>query len=227
MQQRILVVDDEEMSHRLISGVVRVLGDIVVDCALDGAEALAMAEATPPDLIISDVSMPDMDGLMLCTRLRESTTLSHIPVLLLTARGEPEDKYEGFMQGADDYMVKPFDVRELQLRVKALLRRKARPAEPVATSRFTLDEARFQAQACGKQIRLTASEQAILKYMLAVPGKVFKAELLLHEALGYVEGTGSPQVVHNHMRNIRTKLRAAGVDQELLVSSWQGYALEG
>jgi DNA-binding response OmpR family regulator len=222
-----LVVDDEEMSHRLIAGVVGVIGNVAVACAMDGAEALAMAEIQPPDLIISDVSMPDMDGLTLCKRLRESSQLAHVPVLLLTARDQPEDKYEGFMQGADDFMVKPFDVRELQLRVKALLRRHMPRSEPPAPAPVRLDEGRFTCEVAGKAIRLTASEMAILRHLVSVPGRIVKAEVLLYEALGYATGTGSPQVVHNHVRNIRGKLRGAAIEHELIVSSWQGYAVEG
>src|SRR3954471_23778840 len=104
---KILIVDDEALSHKLISGVIRVLDGITIDSAYSAAEAYQMALADPPDLIISDVNMPDMDGLSFCRQVRETPQLADVPLLLLTARREPEDKYDGFLQGADDFMSKP------------------------------------------------------------------------------------------------------------------------
>lgn len=228
---RILVVDDEKMSHQLVGSVVRVLGDYVVETATNGHEALEKAVGTPPDLIISDINMPDMDGLMLTERLRAHPALADVPILLLTARGAAQDKYDGFLRGADDYLVKPFDIMELQLRIKALLRRRMpsqepRGTRPLAAGGLVLDEraglVRYQAH----DVRLTASELAIVRHLIEQAGRVVTAEALLNQALGYPPRVGNPQTVHSHIRNIRQKFRALGLELAHLTSSWQGYLLE-
>ncbi len=236
--KKILVVDDEPMAHQLVNAVLRAMGDVTLDSAFGGAEALAKAKAEVPDLIISDVNMPDMDGLTLVQKLRETPGLTDTLILLLTARGEAQDRYEGFLQGADDYLTKPFDMLELQLRVKALLRRAGRKPEPSeapaggsaralpAAGPLTLDPARYLASALGVDVRVTGTELAILKYFVANPDRVVNAEALLKEALDYPAGVGNPQVIHTHLKNIRGKFRSAGVELGFLTSSWQGYMLD-
>jgi DNA-binding response OmpR family regulator len=224
---KILVVDDEEMSHRLIEGALEDLDQVELVFAFDGETALELARATPPDLVISDVSMPAMDGLSLCRQIRRDERLARIPVLLLTARGESLDKYDGFNHGADDYLIKPVDVRELELRVRALLRRRvaaSRPAQ-LAVGQIVLEPGVYTCTIQGHAIRLTDSELAIMKYLLAHAGQVIKSERLLQEALGYPPGGGNPQAVHGHIRNVRAKIQAAGLAEQVLVSSWQGYML--
>ena len=235
--KKILVVDDEPMAHQLVNAVLRAMGDVTLDSAFGGAEALEKAKAEAPDLIISDVNMPDMDGLTLVQKLRETPGLTDTLILLLTARGEAQDRYEGFLQGADDYMTKPFDMLELQLRVKALLRRAGRrpdeaeapagtaPLRPAAGP-LALDPDRYLATALGAEVRVTGTELAILKYFVAHPDRVVNAEKLLMEALDYPAGVGNPQVIHTHLKNIRGKFRAAGVELAFLTSSWQGYMLD-
>lgn len=234
--KKILFVDDEPMAHQLVNAVLRAMGDIQLDSAYGGAEALAKALADPPDLIISDVNMPDMDGLALTQKLRETPLLADTLILLLTARGEAQDRYEGFLQGADDYLTKPFDMLELQLRVKALLRRAGRQQaaaegaaeapKALAAGPLALDPDRYLAQALGAEVRVTGTEIAILRYFVAHPDKVVNAEMLLKEALDYPAGVGNPQVIHTHLKNIRGKFRQAGVELGFLTSSWQGYMLD-
>jgi DNA-binding response OmpR family regulator len=231
--KKILVVDDEPMSHQLVSAVLRVLGDIEIQQAHTGAEGLAKAQADPPDLVISDINMPDMDGLTLCQRIRETPELADALILLLTARGEAQDKYEGFLLGADDYMTKPFDVMELQLRIKALLRRgksergESRRADgTLSAGRLTLEPGRFVAKLADKEVRLTGTELAIMKYFVTHPDTIVSAETLLNQALDYPSGVGNPQVIHTHLKNIRAKFRNAGVELGFLTSSWQGYCFE-
>lgn len=242
----ILVVDDEEMAHQLVSAVIRVIGDVSVQSAYSAEEALRKAHEHAPDLIISDINMPDVDGLMLVQRLRADAGLSHVPILLLTARGEPQDKYAGFLTGADDYLTKPFDVIELQLRIKALLRRSSlragkgtqsgsepsgplgAPAStgPLALGRLVLVPGRYSVQIDGRELRFTASEYAIVRHLAENPAQLVTTEVLLQHALGYPAKVGNPQTIHSHMRNIRGKFRKAGIEPDFLTSSWQGYTLE-
>lgn len=229
---RILTVDDDAMTHELVTAVIRVLGDHTIEQAFDAMTAFELARQNPPDLIISDINMPEMDGLAFTERLRQEPTLALVPILLLTARSRTQDKYEGFLRGADDYMVKPFDVMELQLRIKALLRRApsvqgaAPKAEaPVTVGPLTLTLARSSITLSGHEIRLTASELAIVKHLVErVDERVPPEDLLVH-ALDYPPGVGSPQTIHSHIRNLRAKLRQAEVDAAFLTSSHQGYML--
>jgi DNA-binding response OmpR family regulator len=229
---KILLVDDDEMTHQLVTAVIRILGDLEVEQSYRADDAIARARRDPPDLIISDINMPDMDGLALCKQLRGEPALARVPILLLTARGETHDKYEGFLHGADDYLVKPFDVMEIQLRIKALLRRSPRAHEEarrggaeVTAGRFTLDRARLTAGVAGTAVRFTATEFAILEELAAHLDQLVTAEALLTRALGYPRGVGNPQTIHSHMRNIRSKFRQAQVDPTFLTSSHQGYTL--
>ena len=231
--KRVLVVDDDVTIHQLISAIIQVIGGVAVESALNGREALEKARDNPPDLIISDVNMPDMDGLALTQQVRETPAIAETPILLLTARSDTQGKYQGFLQGADDYLVKPFDATELQFRIKALLRRAPRPAEGVkaadtgvlAAGPLGLNAHRYLALAGGQEIRLTASEFSILRYLVEHPDQVVSVETLLSRALDYPDRVGNPQVIHTHMKNIRGKLRAAGVEPEFLTSSRRGYML--
>lgn len=176
--------------------------------------------------------MPEMDGLALVQEFRKDAALTDVPILLLTARGEAQDKYEGFLQGADDYLVKPFDVIELQLRIKALLRRVSprveakSPTGPLVAGRLRLFHSRYSVQVDGQEIRFTASEYAILRYLAEHSERLISAETLLQHALGYPPKVGNAQTVHSHMRNLRGKFRKAGVEPGFITSSWQGYTLE-
>ena len=229
----VLVVDDDASLHQLITAILQIIGDVRIESAFNGVEALEKALRLKPDLVISDIAMPDMDGLALTQRLRGTPDLAATPILLLTARGDTQDKYQGFLQGADDYIVKPFDATELQLRVKALLRRApvAVPAAPKADSGLivagplTLNVHRYLALFEGQEIKLTSSEFAILRHLAAHADQVVGVESVLTGALGYPARTGNPQVVHTHVKNIRTKFRGAGLEPAFLTSSRQGYML--
>jgi two-component system response regulator ResD len=232
--KKVLVVDDDPAIHRLVSAIIQVIGDVEVESSYDGLDALERARKGPPDLIVSDVNMPGMDGLELTKAIRETPELGATPVLLLTARAESQDKYEGFLQGADDYLVKPFDATELQFRIKALLRRSPRAAAAapapgdggvVTAGALAVDVRRYLARAAGQEIRLTASEMAILRHLVTNPDQVVSVEGLLTQALDYPPRLGNPQVIHTHMKNIRAKFRDVGVDPAFLNSSRQGYML--
>lgn len=236
----VLVVDDDASLHQLITAILQIVGDMRIESAYNGREALERAKEIEPDIIISDINMPDVDGLSLVHQIRETPEIESTPILLLTARADSQDKYQGFLQGADDYIVKPFDPTELQLRVKALLRRSpkavavgpasAAPAGKAADGTMqagplTLNTHRYLAIAGGHEVKLTASEFAIMRHLVEHPDQVIGVETILSEALHYPPRMGNPQVIHTHIKNIRTKFRGVGVEPAFLTSSRQGYML--
>lgn len=229
--RKILVVDDDPTIHQLISAIAQTIGQLTVEVAFNGYEAYEKAKILMPDLVVADIVMPDMDGLELCSRLRNHVSLGDVPILLLTARSDVQDKYHGFLQGADDYLIKPFDAMELQLRMKALLRRAGRKSAEASADGYlragtlTLNTHRYMAEHEGKQVRLTASEFAIMRYLVEHAEQVVSVDALLTRALDYPPRVGNPQVIHTHMKNIRQKFRAAGIEPDFLTSSRRGYLL--
>lgn len=168
----ILVVEDE---RRLANLLRRVLTEErhSVDVANDGQSGLDLAASDTYDLVILDVMLPGIDGIELCRRLRDDAVQS--PVLMLTARGEVEDRVAGLKSGADDYLVKPFAMEELLARVEALLRRRSRSIDATAELRvgdLTLDLLRHEARRRDRTIALTAKEYALLEYLMRHPGQV-------------------------------------------------------
>jgi two-component system, OmpR family, response regulator RpaA len=158
--------------------------------------------------------MPGMSGIEVCRHLRANPQLAPIPILFLTARGEIADKIEGFEAGADDYLTKPFDLRELELRVKALLRRSLTGGEQEAAERLevgalTLDCRTFEISTPQRTILLSPVEFELLHFLMKSPGKVFSADQLLQQVWGYPAGTGMPDLVRVHIKNLRDKIEPA------------------
>ncbi|EFO79424.1 OmpR subfamily [Oscillochloris trichoides DG-6] len=207
----ILLVDDED---DLLWVVGRSLYDDghTVRMAHDGEEALDMAQRQRPDLIILDVAMPKMDGFELCHTLHTRSNLADVPVLFLTGRNTIEDRLRGFEEGADDYLTKPFDLRELKARIKALLRRS--PNNPHLSSRsavlragsLTLDLHTCQAEVAGSPVQLTPAEFDLLGYLMRHPNEVCSSERLLREVWNYTPETAEPGLVRWHVMNLRAKI---------------------
>jgi DNA-binding response OmpR family regulator len=214
----ILVVDDEPDLVKLLSFNLGQEG-YLVRTALTGREALESALALLPDLIILDVMLPELDGLEVCRRLRSSAQTAAVPILMLSARREELDKVLGLELGADDYMVKPFSVRELVARVRALLRRQERV--PVAESRAGGDQPeqvlssfsgeivlypeRYQVLVRSAPCTLTHKEFALLHLLMANKGRVLTRELLLEKVWGY-ETEVDTRTVDVHVRFLRQKI---------------------
>lgn len=205
----ILVVDDEAPVALTIERSLRPHYQVRV--ANSGAEALKLARRTPPDLVILDIIMPGMDGLQVCREMRRDPQLQSTPVLFLTARGRIEDRIEGFEVGGDDYMVKPFDVRELLMRVRAILRRAA-VREPTTTREelrvgdLRLDCQKYEVYNGHKKALLTPVEFDLAYHLMSHPGEVFSSERLLRELWDYPSDAGSPDLVRMHIRNLRLKI---------------------
>lgn len=206
----ILIVDDEE---RVALSIERSLQeDYLVRVALNATDALKIARRTVPDLVILDVMMPGTDGFELCRILRHDPLLQSVPILFLTARGRMEEKIQGFEAGADDYLTKPFDVRELQLRVKAILKRTSaqngRTSTPteLTLGELTLNCQNYKLSTGEKSVLLTPVEFDLMYHLMSHPGQVFGGERLLRELWDYPSDTGSPDVVRMHIRNLRIKI---------------------
>lgn len=229
---RILVVDDEDAILEFVGYNLRKEGYDVAT-ARSGDEALALAAQQPFDLVILDIMLPGTDGFEVCRRLRAK---SDVPVLFLSARDTELDKVVGLELGGDDYLSKPFGIRELQARVKALLRRApgGRPAGETAPEgdRFeaagmVLDEATHQVRSADADIELTPREFELLACLMRHAGKVLSRDQLLRQAWGW-EIVVETKTVDTHIKRLRDKLEAAGVNPDVVETvRGYGYRLNG
>jgi DNA-binding response OmpR family regulator len=202
----VLVVEDEVAIAEAVSA--RLVNEgYKVRVAHDGPEALRDVAEERPDLVVLDLMLPGMDGLEVCREIQRN---DWIPVLMLTARTEEADKVAGFAVGADDYLTKPFSLRELAARVKAIIRRMDRISDLAATdavTRFdlTVDPARRQVTRAGDEVPLTPLEFEILLTLARSPGTVFSRDQLMDRVWGYRDYAGG-RVVDSHVARIRRKL---------------------
>ena len=204
----ILAVDDEVHILELISFNLKAAGYHVVT-ALTGEEALKRCEVEKPSLVLLDIMLPGIDGLEVCRRLKGDRTTSNIPIIMLTARGDEVDKILGLELGADDYITKPFSVRELAARVKSLLRRVApqQESEPqtLRAGDIMIDITNYEAFKGGEKLSLTLKEFELLKVLVLSRGKVLTHDFLLDRIWGY-EYYGETRTVDVHIRHLRQKL---------------------
>lgn len=224
---RLLVVDDEDAILEFVSFNLRKEG-YDVTTARDGDQALALAAAQPFDLVILDIMLPGTDGFEVCRRLRAK---GNVPVLFLSARDTELDKVVGLEIGGDDYLAKPFGIRELQARVKALLRRSpagsrgaavaAEPGEVFEVGGIRLDEDSHDTTFGDALIDLTPREFELLATLMRHNGKVLSRDQLLRQAWGW-EIVVETKTVDTHIKRLRDKLQAAGVDPEI-VETVRGY----
>ncbi len=213
-QQRILVVDDEEDLRKVLEFNLRNAGFTILSAAT-GREALEIAERERPDLILLDVMLPDMQGTQVCQQIKTSAELKDIPVVMVTARGEEIDRVVGFELGVDDYIVKPFSVREVILRVRAILKRTNTPEETaVAAERvrfgvISLDIERHRVWVEDEEVKLTATEFRLLETFLTRRGRVQTRDTLLKDVWG-ADINVTPRTVDTHVKRLREKLGLAG-----------------
>src|SRR5687767_2227492 len=202
----ILVVEDEPKILRIVCDYLDRAGFRSVE-AVDGRSALQLAQRDRPDLVVLDLGLPDMDGLDVIRRLRER---SRVPVVVLTARGEESDRLVGLELGADDYVVKPFSPKEVVARVRAVLRRTERAAEPgrvVRAGDVTVDLDRMSVTAGERAVELTRTEIQLLATLARQPGRVFTRAQLL-DAIHGVEVDSYERAIDAHVKNIRRKLES-------------------
>jgi DNA-binding response OmpR family regulator len=229
----VAIVDDEEHLRETVSRALRAEGYRTAVFP-DGAEAWDSFSAAMPDLVILDIIMPRMDGLELCRRLRSSS--DSVPVMFLTSRDEEFDRVLGLELGADDYLCKPFSLRELAARVKVLFRRagpraaeteRENGADTVRVGPLSLDTRRFTAAWDGSPVRLTVTEFRILHALARQPGYVRTREQLLSEAFPH-DSYMSDRTIDCHIRRIRGKLEALDDDYDGIETLYGlGYRLRG
>lgn len=208
---RILLADDEPDVVWALRRSLRAGGHEVIT-ARDGVETLALARRHPPDLILLDITMPALDGLQVLRRLRDDSGLAAVPVLILSARSSVEDRVKGLEGGGDDYLIKPFDLRELQARIRALLRRvwggTARDPSRIAISTLVLDAKAREVRVGDKAVHVTPIEFDLLYLFLSHPGELFSHEDLLQLVWGYGLDAGGSGVVRWHIKRLRDKIEA-------------------
>jgi two-component system, OmpR family, response regulator RpaA len=206
---RILVIEDEQAIAELVKINLELLGHQVIT-APDGIKGLAMAQQHRPDMVVLDVMMPDLDGFTVCQRLRQNQQTNHIPVLMLTALSTTKDKVAGFDAGADDYLPKPFDIPELQVRVRALLRRagtvnQSSLPEILTAGEITLIPENLQAKVADRIEKLTPTEFEILHCLMQHHGQTVSTGKLLEEVWGY-SPDDDVDTIRVHIRHLRTRL---------------------
>ncbi|MBB5642113.1 response regulator transcription factor [Cryobacterium roopkundense] len=215
--RRILVIDDDQMVSEVVCRYL-LAADFVVDQAPDGLSGLRQAEAERPDLVILDRMLPHIDGLEVCRRIRANWA---VPIIMLTALGEEEDRIEGLEAGADDYLTKPFSPRELVLRVQSVLRRSGVehiPEGVIAAGEFSLDLSAHEVRLRGVPLVLTAREFDLLAYLIWRPSKVLSREDLMRSVWGWEFGDLSTVTVH--VRRLREKIEADPAHPLLLNTVW-------
>lgn len=222
----VLIVDDEAPILALLRYNLEKAGYRVLEAA-DGQEALTIAREEHPDLMILDWMLPSLSGIEVCRQIRRDSGLGNTPIIMLTARGEEQDRVRGLEVGADDYVPKPFSPAELLARIRAVMRR-IRPAlaeEALSYSDLHMDLAAHKVSRAGQPIHLGPREFAILRFFMENPGRVFSREQLLDRVWGndiFVE----PRTVDVHIGRLRKAINLAGTDDLIRTVRSAGYALD-
>jgi DNA-binding response OmpR family regulator len=206
---RILVIEDEPDIALSLKYNIEKEGGFTVEVAADGDEGLRAARQRPPNLVLLDLSLPTMDGAEVCRCLRADKSTTGIPIIMLTARVEESDKIKGLELGADDYVTKPFSIKEVIARVRAVLRRvqpaAAEEVEVLRAGVLEIDLAARQVRVTGREIALTRKEFDLLTDLLRHRGRVLSRERLLERVWGY-DNPGETRTVDVHIRQLRKKL---------------------
>lgn len=222
MAEHILVIEDEERIAQFIKRGLIYEG-YRVDVAYDGPSGLQMAHEQPPDLVILDWMLPGLDGLEVCRRLRAA---SDVPILMLTARDDVQDRVTGLDTGADDYLVKPFDFGELLARIRALFRRAAPSSRPevLKFADLALDTGTHRAQRGNRYIDLTAKEYELLELFMRNPRRVLTRELIFDRVWSYDFG-GESNIIEVYVRYLRQKTEEKGEPRVIHTVRGVGYLL--
>lgn len=226
MKNKILVVDDERNIVELIRLYLE-KEDFETICAYNGSEAIEKFRAESPDLIILDLMLPETDGWQVCREIRKT---SQVPIIMLTAKSDTFDKVLGLELGADDYMTKPFEAKELLARVKAVLRRsentQAKPTDGEVTfDKLSVNIDNYELKINGKQVEAPPKEIELLHFLASNPNRVYTREQLLEEVWGF-DYFGDSRTVDVHIKRLREKLEGTDADWQLKTVWGVGYKFE-
>ncbi len=232
-KKTILVVDDEENIMDLLVYNLEKEGYNTLK-AYDGLTAVEMALKERPDLILLDVMIPKLDGISVCKKIRYYLNISTMPILMVSAKDTESDKIVGLEMGADDYITKPFQIRELMARIKANLRKadakaniatqneqeeqEGKNSEIIQVGELTLDLRKIEARVKGEIVNLTKKEFDVLKFLASQPGEVVTREKLLHEIWEYDEYIGAIRTIDVTMNRIRDKIEKDKADPKILIT---------
>lgn len=210
--KKVLVIEDEKDLAELLAFNLEKEG-YAAQCVHDGKQGLELAAAEPPDLILLDLMLPGLLGTEICKALRKDQRTARIPIIMITAKGDEIDRVVGFEVGADDYIVKPFSMREVMLRIKSVLRRFEQP-EPAPSALLSIggiviDKQRHLVTSAGLEIELTSTEFKLLLYLAEKKGRVHSREKLLQDVWSY-NNAGDTRTVDTHVTRLRGKLGAPG-----------------
>lgn len=225
--QKVLIADDEKHIREILKMYCEKEGFDVIEAA-DGAEAILKVQSEKPDILILDIMMPVIDGLEVCKQVRK---MSDLPIIMLTAKDEDDDRILGLEIGADDYITKPFNSREVVARIKAVLRRAGAQEKQEGRSRveydgLTIDMEEYQVVAFGQKMTFTAKEMELLWCLATNPGKAFSRNQLLETIWGY-SYYGDTRTVDTHIKRIRQKLNIPENSKWDITTIWGvGYKFE-
>jgi DNA-binding response OmpR family regulator len=215
MTPRVLIVEDDPDIALSLRYCLEREGGFRVTVAPDGERGLREARHDPPHLVLLDLALPGLDGMEVCRALRTTPETANVPIIMLTARVEERNKIAGLERGADDYVTKPFSLRELLARVRALLRRSQGgtddPPRPLVNGPVSVDEARRRVHVADREITLTRKEFDLLAELVRRPGLVLTREQLLERVWGY-DHPGETRTVDVHIRQLRKKLGAPAAE---------------
>lgn len=223
---KILVIDDDKAINELVK-VNLELGGYDVISAYDGTKGFALAKQEEPDLVVLDVMMPDVDGYTVAKRIRENTSTKNTPILMLTALGMLENKVKGFDIGVDDYLVKPFEMEELKVRVRALLKRTDSIPESLATKEIltigdiTLIPETYSVKINDKTAKLTPIEYDILNLLVQNHENMVPSSKFLQEIWGYAPND-DVETIRVHIRHLRTKIKKIAASKEYIETIYGG-----
>lgn len=219
MNEKILLVEDEKTLAKALKFNLEKEG-FRVEVAFDGEEALNAMSGEEPDLVILDLMLPKIDGYEVCRSIRRS---SDVPIIMLTARDEDIDKILGLELGADDYMTKPFNTRELLARIKAILRRTVQQAAAarsfIKVGDLQIDVIKHKVTVKGREVALTSREYNLLSLLASNPGKVYSREELLEEIWGD-DYSGDVRTVDVHIRHLREKIEEFPAEPNIILTVW-------
>ena len=230
-KKTILVVDDEQSIMELLVFNLQKEGYNTLE-AYDGVTAVEMAINEKPDLILLDVMIPKMDGISVCKKIRYALNISNIPILMISAKDTESDKIVGLEMGADDYITKPFQIREVMARIKANLRKAELNTnidamnnkknedknDVIKVGDLSLDLKKVEAKVKGEVINLTKKEFDVLKYLASQPGQVVTREMLLREVWEYEEYVGAIRTIDVTMNRIRDKIEKDKANPKILIT---------